>query len=161
MFAKLGALGLMGVCWPVEYGGAAMSTLDWAIVMEELARVDAGVALSLAAHHSLCSGHIHLAGSEAQKKKKSRNSRSAKCARSSPIHKLGGGSRRKPARSKGAVDLGSLQDEEEKKAIEAAAEAFKPVQEKLKAALKGRAKDVRVTTRLVDSPAVWSLKKAT
>ena len=69
VFAKLGALGLMGVCWPVEYGGAAMSTLDWTIVMEELARVDAGVALSLAAHHSLCSGHIHLAGSEAQKKK--------------------------------------------------------------------------------------------
>ncbi len=69
VFARLGALGLMGVCWPVEYGGAAMSTLDWAIVMEELARVDAGVALSLAAHHSLCSGHIHLAGSEAQKKK--------------------------------------------------------------------------------------------
>ena len=69
VFAELGALGLMGVCWPVEYGGAAMSTLDWAIVMEELARVDAGVALSLAAHHSLCSGHIHLAGSEAQKKK--------------------------------------------------------------------------------------------
>ena len=46
-----------------------MSTLDWAIVMEEMARVDAGVALSLAAHHSLCSGHIHLAGSEAQKQK--------------------------------------------------------------------------------------------
>ena len=55
--------------------------------------------------------------------------------------------------AKGAVDLGSLQDEEEKKAIKAAAEAFKPMQEKLKAALKGRAKDVRVTTRLVDSPA--------
>ena len=69
VFTELGALGLMGVCWPVEYGGAAMSTLDWAIVMEELARVDAGIALSLAAHHSLCSGHIHLAGSEAQKKK--------------------------------------------------------------------------------------------
>ena len=69
VFTKLGALGLMGVCWPVEYGGAAMSTLDWAIVMEELARVDAGVALSLAAHHRLCSGHIHLAGSEAQKQR--------------------------------------------------------------------------------------------
>jgi molecular chaperone HtpG len=55
--------------------------------------------------------------------------------------------------AKGAVDLGKLQDEDEKKAIEAAAEAFKPVQEKLKAALKDRAKDVRVTTRLVDSPA--------
>jgi molecular chaperone HtpG len=55
--------------------------------------------------------------------------------------------------AKGAVDLGSLQDEEEKKAIASAAEAFKPVQEKLRAALKDRAKDVRVTTRLVDSPA--------
>jgi molecular chaperone HtpG len=61
----------------------------------------------------------------------------------------------KPLQSvaKGAVDLGSLQDDEEKKAVEAAAEAFKPIQEKLKAALKDRAKDVRVTTRLVDSPA--------
>jgi molecular chaperone HtpG len=61
----------------------------------------------------------------------------------------------KPLQSvaKGAVDLGKLQDEDEKKAAEAAAEAFKPVQEKLKAALKDRAKDVRVTTRLVDSPA--------
>ncbi len=46
-----------------------MSTLDYAIVMEELARVDAGVALSVAAHNSLCSGHIFLAGSEEQKKK--------------------------------------------------------------------------------------------
>ncbi len=55
--------------------------------------------------------------------------------------------------AKGAVDLGKLQDEEEKKAAEAAAEAFKPTLEKLKAALKDRAKDVRTTTRLVDSPA--------
>jgi alkylation response protein AidB-like acyl-CoA dehydrogenase len=69
VFTKLGELGLMGVCWPTEYGGAGMSTLDWAIVMEELARVDAGVALSLAAHHSLSSGHIALAGTEAQKLK--------------------------------------------------------------------------------------------
>jgi molecular chaperone HtpG len=61
----------------------------------------------------------------------------------------------KPLQSvaKGAIDLGKLQDEDEKKAAEAAAEAFKPMQEKLKAALKDRAKDVRVTTRLVDSPA--------
>ena len=46
-----------------------MSTLDYAIVMEELSRVDAGVALSVAAHNSLCSGHIFLAGTEEQKKK--------------------------------------------------------------------------------------------
>ena len=55
--------------------------------------------------------------------------------------------------AKGAVDLGSLQDETEKKAAEEAAEAFKPVLAKLKEALKDKAEDVRVTTRLVDSPA--------
>ncbi|MET0544386.1 MAG: molecular chaperone HtpG, partial [Variovorax sp.] len=55
--------------------------------------------------------------------------------------------------AKGAVDLGSLQDEEEKKAAEQAAESFKPMLEKLKEALKDKAQDVRVTTRLVDSPA--------
>ncbi|HYU41584.1 MAG TPA: acyl-CoA dehydrogenase [Vicinamibacteria bacterium] len=69
VFTKLGALGLMGVVWPAQYGGSEMSTLDYAIVMEELARVDAGVALSVAAHNSLSSGHIFLAGSEEQKKK--------------------------------------------------------------------------------------------
>lgn len=55
--------------------------------------------------------------------------------------------------AKGAVDLGDLQDETEKKAAEEAAEAFKPVLERLKDSLKDRAKDVRVTSRLVDSPA--------
>jgi molecular chaperone HtpG len=61
----------------------------------------------------------------------------------------------KPLQSvaKGAVDLGKLQDEAEKKQAEEAAEAFKPMLEKLQAALKDRAKDVRTTTRLVDSPA--------
>ncbi len=55
--------------------------------------------------------------------------------------------------AKGAVDLGTLQDEEEKKAAEAAAESFKPVLDRLKESLKGKAQDVRVTTRLVDSAA--------
>ena len=59
----------MGAVWPTEYGGAGLSTLDYAIVMEEVSRADAGVALSLAAHNSLCSGHIFLAGNEEQKKK--------------------------------------------------------------------------------------------
>ncbi len=61
----------------------------------------------------------------------------------------------KPLQSvaKGAVKLGTLQDEGEKQQAEAAAEAFKPVLERLKTALAERAKDVRVTTRLVDSPA--------
>ena len=61
----------------------------------------------------------------------------------------------KPLQSvvKGAIDLGKLQDEAEKKQAEEAATTFKPVLDKLKEALKDRAKDVRVTTRLVDSPA--------
>ena len=55
--------------------------------------------------------------------------------------------------AKGAVDLGKLQDEAEKKALDEAAETFKPLLAKLKEALKDKAEDVRVTTRLVDSPA--------
>ena len=67
------------------------------------------------------------------------------------VHEFDG----KPLQSvaKGAVDLGKLQDEGEKKAAEEAAETFKPLLAKLKEALKDKAEDVRVTTRLVDSPA--------
>ncbi len=60
--------------------------------------------------------------------------------------------------AKGAMDLGSLQNEAEKKAADDAAEAFKPVLAKLKEALKDKAEDVRVTTRLVDSPACLVVK---
>jgi molecular chaperone HtpG len=69
----------------------------------------------------------------------------------SHLHEFDG----KPLQSvaKGAVDLGSLQDEEEKKKAEEAAEQFKPLLERLQASLKDVAQDVRVTTRLVDSPA--------
>jgi alkylation response protein AidB-like acyl-CoA dehydrogenase len=69
LFTTLGELGLTGVCWPTEYGGSGLSLLDWAIVMEEMARGDAGVALSLAAHHSLASAHINLAGNDEQKQR--------------------------------------------------------------------------------------------
>ena len=62
--------------------------------------------------------------------------------------------------AKGAVDLGDLQDEAEKKAAEAAAESVKPLLDKLKEALKGEVEDVRVTTRLVDSPACLVVKDA-
>ena len=62
--------------------------------------------------------------------------------------------------AKGAVDLGKLQDESEKKATEEAAEAFKPVLAKLKEALKDKAEDVRVTSRLVDSPACLVVQDA-
>jgi alkylation response protein AidB-like acyl-CoA dehydrogenase len=67
VFARLAGLGLMGVCWPEEHGGAGLCTLDWALVMEELARVDASIALSLTAHHSLASAHLFLAGDDEQK----------------------------------------------------------------------------------------------
>ena len=60
--------------------------------------------------------------------------------------------------AKGAFDLGKLQDEEEKKAAEDAAETFKPLLAKLKEALKDKAEDVRVTSRLVDSPACLVVK---
>lgn len=69
IFHKLGELGLLAVVFPEAYGGSGMSTVDYTIVIEELARVDAGVALSTAAHNSLSSGHIFLAGSEEQKRK--------------------------------------------------------------------------------------------
>jgi molecular chaperone HtpG len=62
--------------------------------------------------------------------------------------------------ARGAVDLGKLQDESEKKAAEEAAETFKPVLERLKLALKDKAEDVRVTTRLVDSPACLVVQDA-
>jgi alkylation response protein AidB-like acyl-CoA dehydrogenase len=69
VFGKLGELGLLAVAFPTEYGGGGLGLLDYALVMEELARAEAGVALSVAAHHSLCSGHIFLAGREDQKQR--------------------------------------------------------------------------------------------
>ena len=64
---KLAALGLLGIQAPEAYGGAGMSALDYCICIEELARVDPAVALSVAAHNGLCSSHISLFGTEAQK----------------------------------------------------------------------------------------------
>ena len=66
---RLGELGLLGIQVPDAYGGAAMSALDYCICIEELARVDPGVALSVAAHNGLCTAHILLFGSDAQKQK--------------------------------------------------------------------------------------------
>src|ERR1051325_11680133 len=65
---KLGELGMLGVIFPEEYGGAGMSYVDYVNIIEELGVVDSGVALTVAAHNSLCSGHIYIAGSEEQKK---------------------------------------------------------------------------------------------
>ncbi len=69
IFRKLGELGLTGVIFPPEYGGAGLATVEYAIVVEEIARVDPGVALSVAAHNSLAGNHIYLAGTEEQKRK--------------------------------------------------------------------------------------------
>jgi alkylation response protein AidB-like acyl-CoA dehydrogenase len=66
---KLAALGLLGIQFPESYGGAGMSAIDYCICIEELARVDPGVSLSVAAHNGLCSAHIAMFGTEAQKQK--------------------------------------------------------------------------------------------
>lgn len=66
---KLAALGFMGMTWPEELGGAGLSELESVIVIEELAKVDPSVALIVASHNSLCSGHIMMHGSEAQRRK--------------------------------------------------------------------------------------------
>jgi alkylation response protein AidB-like acyl-CoA dehydrogenase len=66
---KLGELGFMGMTWPEELGGAGLGDLEAATVIEELARVDPSVALTVASHNSLCTGHIMLFGNDAQKKK--------------------------------------------------------------------------------------------
>ena len=66
---KLASLGLMGVPFPTEYGGAGLGYVEYALVIEELARVDGSVAIIVAAHNSLCAGHIYIAGTEEQKRK--------------------------------------------------------------------------------------------
>ncbi len=66
---ELGKLGLMGIVFPQEYGGAGMGYVEYVTAIEELSRVDGSVGIIVAAHTSLCSNHIFLAGTEAQKKK--------------------------------------------------------------------------------------------
>jgi alkylation response protein AidB-like acyl-CoA dehydrogenase len=66
---KLAELGLLGVIFPEEYGGAGMGYVEYATIIEELGRVDGSVSLSVAAHNSLCSNHIYMFGTEEQKQK--------------------------------------------------------------------------------------------
>ena len=66
---ELGKLGLLGTIFPAEYGGAGMGYVEYVTAIEELSRVDGSVGITVAAHTSLCSGHIFIAGNEAQKKK--------------------------------------------------------------------------------------------
>jgi len=69
LWPKLASLGLTGIQFPDEYGGSAMSAVDYCICIEELARVCPGVALSVAAHNGLCSAHIAMFGSPEQKRR--------------------------------------------------------------------------------------------
>ena len=66
---KLSELGLLGILFPEEYGGAAMGYVEYATIIEELGRVCGAVGLSVAAHNSLCSNHLYMFGSEEQKQK--------------------------------------------------------------------------------------------
>src|SRR3954471_13130716 len=66
---ELGKLGLMGIIFPQEYGGAGLGYVEYVIAVEELSRVDGSVGIIVAAHNSLCSNHIYLAASEEQKRK--------------------------------------------------------------------------------------------
>ena len=67
LLPKLAGLGLTGIQFAEEYGGAAMSAVDYCICIEELARVCPAIALSVAAHNGLCSAHIAMFGNDAQK----------------------------------------------------------------------------------------------
>src|SRR5580698_8845116 len=66
---KLGAMGLLGVIFPPEYGGAGLGYVDYVLAIEELSAIDGSIGITVAAHNSLGTNHIFLAGNEAQKKK--------------------------------------------------------------------------------------------
>lgn len=69
VFRKLGELGLMGVLVPTEYGGSGLTYFEYITVVSEIAKVCGSIGLSVAAHNSLCTGHIMYFGNEAQKQK--------------------------------------------------------------------------------------------
>jgi alkylation response protein AidB-like acyl-CoA dehydrogenase len=66
---ELGKMGLMGVIFPAEYGGAGLGYVEYVIAIEELSRVDGSVGIIVAGHNSLCTNHIFVCGSEEQKRK--------------------------------------------------------------------------------------------
>jgi hypothetical protein len=69
LVGKLAALGLMGIQVPEAYGGSGLSALEYCVAIEELARVDPSISLSVAAHNGLASAHLYLFGTEAQKQR--------------------------------------------------------------------------------------------
>ena len=66
---KAGEMGFMGIFIPEEYGGSGLGYHEYAAIIEEIAKVDPSIGLSVAAHNSLCTGHIYYFGNEKQKKK--------------------------------------------------------------------------------------------
>jgi len=66
---KLGQMGMLGIIFPEQYGGAGMGYLEYAVVVEELSKVDGSIGLSVAAHNSLCSNHIYAQGDERQRER--------------------------------------------------------------------------------------------
>src|SRR5580692_7721589 len=66
---KLGPMGLLGVIFPEELGGAGMGYVEYVLAVEELSRVDGSVGITMAAHNSLCTNHIMLAGNDAQRQR--------------------------------------------------------------------------------------------
>src|SRR5438093_7234527 len=69
ILAQLASLGFLGILIPAEYGGAGLGYLEYAAIVEELSRVDGSVGLSVAAHNSLCTGHIFTFGSDEQRRR--------------------------------------------------------------------------------------------
>src|SRR5271154_7352261 len=69
IFPKMAEMGLLGVIFPEEYGGAGLGYIEYAIIIEELSRVDGSVGIILAAHTSLCANHIYKMGSEEQRRR--------------------------------------------------------------------------------------------
>lgn len=69
LFDRLGALGCMGVLIPAEYGGAGLGYEEYVTIVRELSRVDGSVGISVAAHNSLCTAHVHLCGTEQQRRR--------------------------------------------------------------------------------------------
>ena len=66
---ELGELGFMGIIFPEEYGGAGLGYVDFVLIIEELAKVDPSIGLSVAAHNGLCTNHIFRFGNDSQRKK--------------------------------------------------------------------------------------------
>jgi alkylation response protein AidB-like acyl-CoA dehydrogenase len=66
---QLGALGFLGILVSEDYGGAGLGYIDYAIIVEEISKIDPSIGLSVAAHNGLCTNHINLFGNESQKKK--------------------------------------------------------------------------------------------